>query len=87
MKRGCGYNPPPLIGQPQTISFDVEIAQGEIKQAFIDAIKYRGVGKWKQSQQILNITLYKCSLCGTEVPVQSKYCPDCGAYMEREDKE
>ena len=78
MKRGCGYNPPPLIGQPQTISFDVEIAQREVKQAFLDAIRYRGVGKW---EQVDDDSVFKCSLCGCVSYNESKYCPDCGADM------
>ena len=88
-KKPCGYSPPPLIGQPKKgeNTFDVEIAREDIKRVFLECLATRGVGQWKRSQEILDITLYKCSLCGTEVPVQSKYCPDCGAYMESEDKE
>ena len=90
MRKQCGYTPPPLIGsKPQkvTTEIDIEITRRELKKAFLDAIRYRGVGKWELSQDFLGIKVYKCSICDEDVVVESRFCPNCGAYMESEENE
>ena len=47
-------------------------------------INTRLKGKW---EQVEGDSVFKCSLCGSVSYNESKYCPDCGAYMESEDKE
>lgn len=48
---------------------------------YSDAIKYKKIkGKWRIHDRP-NLK-YGCNLCGNLTNMCSKFCPNCGAYME-----
>lgn len=73
-----------LLNSELTRSFDeVCIATGKYKRDIAEADKVQRHGKWSYDDRYY-IGGACCSLCGGAAHGKSKYCPNCGARMDKE---
>ena len=45
----------------------------------------RKIGEWKHISDGY-VDIYECDQCGKKEDYERNYCPDCGAYMKKENK-
>lgn len=63
----------------------IDVAVDALKAQLPSAQPERKIGEWKHISDGY-VDIYECNQCGKKEDYERNYCPDCGAYMKKENK-